>query len=337
MKTIKILTTILIVIIIGTLVWAAFLPSKIEIKQQVTIKAPVAVVFDEVNDLRNWDNWSPYKDSSLQSRFEGPVRGVGAKVLWTDKKEGEATLTISEVNQFTFIKTVLKTPSQEKTAETVFTFEQIGDSTKVSWERNIEGLSYPFGRFVGWMLEKGYNYNFSRGLKSMKEYIETYKSEPEYYGFETELKEFPGGNYLAMDDSCLIDDMSYNINRAFDAIRNYAEELGINPSGVPMIEWHSYNPDDYSSYTCMIPYDTTNIATSFTVYFKSLPSYHVAMIRYEGSYDYSYYAWIALDNYRMFHNLRIAGDPIEEYIVGPRNETDSSKFITNIYFPYKGE
>ena len=273
MKTIKILTTILIVIIIGTLIWAAFLPSRIEIKQQVTIKAPVAVVFDEVNDLRNWDNWSPYKDSSLSSKFEGPIRGVGAKVLWTDKKEGEAVLTISETEQFRFIKTSLKTPEQTKTAEMLFSFEQIGDSTKVSWERNIEDLSYPFGRFVGWMLEKGYNYNFSRGLKSMKEYIEAYKSEPEYYGFETELKEFPKGNYLAMDDSCLIDDMSYSINRGFDAIRNYAEQLGIKPSGVPMIEWHSYNPNDYSRFTCMIPYDTANIAASFTVYLKSFPSY----------------------------------------------------------------
>jgi len=337
MKTIKILTTILIVIIIGTLIWAAFLPSKIEIKQQVMIKAPVAVVFDEINDLRNWDNWSPYKDSSLASKYIGPIRGVGAKVMWTDKKEGEALLTITETKQFEYIKANLTSKERDNTAEILFTFEQIGDSTKVSWERNIEDLSYPFGRFVGWMLEKGYNYNFNRGLKSMKEYIETNKSEPEYYGFETTLKVFSGRNYLAMDDSCLIDDMSSRINRAFDAIRNYAEELDIKPSGVPMIEWHSYNIDDYSNFTCMIPYDTTNIATSFTVYFKSIPTYNVAMVQYEGSYDYSYYAWIALDNYRMFHNLRIAGDPIEEYIVGPRNETDSSKFITNIYFPYKGE
>jgi len=337
MKTIKILTTILIVLIVGTLVWAAFLPSEVNIKQSIKIKAPAAVVYDQVNDLRNWDNWSPYKDSTLLSQFRGPIRGVGATIRWTDKKEGRAVLTITDAKPYEFIKTSLKTPKQEKTADMLFSFNQIGDSTEITWERDIKNLAFPFGRYVGWMLKKGYIYNFKLGLTNMKKYIESYHTRPEYFGFEIELKDFEGGSYLAFDDSCLFDDMSKNINRGFAAIRNYADELDLKTIGYPMIEWHSYNPDDYSFFTCMIPYDTAGISPSFSVYFKKLPAYKVAAVQYVGSYDFSYYAWIALDNYRMFHNLKIDGDPLEEYVIGPRNETDSSKFVTNIYFPYKDE
>jgi effector-binding domain-containing protein len=334
MKTIKILFTILVIIIVGTLAWAFFLPSEIHIKQSTKIKAPVAVVFDQVNDLRNWNNWSPYKDSVLSSQFEGPIRGVGAKVLWTDNKEGRAVLTITESEQFKTIKTELKVPGQEKSAEMLFTFSQSGDSTEIVWERNIGGLSYPFGRFVGWMLERGYNHNLKQALQDLKDYIETYKSEPEYYGFEPQLTEYPGTFVLALDDSCGMDVISRHIEDNFNVIRSYAARVHIKPTGDPMIQWHEYRADQYAVFSCMIPYDTNDIPPKGKLYMREMPPAKVAVVQYIGPYDFSYYAWIALDNFRMFHNLKMAGDPWEEYVIGPRNETDSSKFVTNIYFPY---
>ncbi len=335
MKTIKILTTILILIILGTLVWAAFLPSTIYIKQSTTIKAPIAVVYDEVNNFRNWDHWSPYKDSSLLSEFEGPNQGVGARVIWNDKRHGRAVMEIVEANQYSVIMTRMETPNQDKSADMIFSFEQKGGSTKVSWERTIDDLAFPFGRFVGYMLEKGYNFNFKDGLRNLKEYIETHKSEAEYYGYEIIIEEYSGGNFLAVYDSCLADDMKQHIEDNYNAIREYASQLGIKPIGVNMIQWHTYNPDDYSTFTCMIPYDINSAASSGSVVFYSIPAYSIAKVRHEGSYEASYNAWVALENYQMFHSLKTAGDPWEEYIVDASMVSDSTKLVTNICFPFK--
>ena len=336
MKTIKILVIILVVFIVGLLIWAAFLPSEIHIKQSVSIKAPAAVVFDEVNDLRNWNDWSPYKDSALKSRFEGPIRGVGARVIWTDSREGTAILTITESVQYDLIKAEMEIPGQENNAAIRFTFNQKNDSTtEVVWETDLKGFDYPFGRFAGWMLEKGYNYNFKRGLDSLKQYVETYLAEPEYYGYQIELKEYPGAKVLALDDSCLMSEMSLHISDDFNVIRSYAARKGLKELDYPMIQWHTYKPESYTTFTCMIPYDADSVPNIGKIYWKQFPANKVAVIEYTGSYDFSYYAWIALDNYRKFHSMHIADDPWEEYVKGPRNETDSSKFVTNIYFPYK--
>lgn len=44
------------------------------------ISVPPSVVFPHVNDLHQWDHWSPWEklDPAMKKTFEGPVEGVGA-------------------------------------------------------------------------------------------------------------------------------------------------------------------------------------------------------------------------------------------------------------------
>lgn len=336
MKTIKILSTILAVILTGALIWAAFLPSTIHIKQSRAIKAPIGVVFDQVNNLRNWNNWSPYKDSVLSSKFEGPEKGVGATIIWTDKKQGQATMKIIAAVEHSVLKLETVSPDQEKPVEMIFQFEQIGDSTYISWERNIEDLSYPMNRFVGWMLEKGYNYNFAEGLKGLKYFIESNKSAPEYYGYEVIERADKGGRFLAITDSSTAGNMTQLIAENYHAIASYMEQLGMEAIGPNRIQWHSYNPAGYSSFSCLIPIpnDSNNIAPFEKVKLYTIPAHQLAVISYVGRYELSYNAWMALDNYILHNSLKMAGDPWEKYVIDPSMEPDSTKLITNICFPY---
>ena len=335
MKTIKILTSILIIIILGLLTWAAILPSNLHVSKTVMIKAPLGVVFNEINDLHNWNNWSSWKDTTLSAKFEGPVKGVGAKVIWTDKKEGEGILTIVESTHFNHIKTSMTVPNKTDAAEMQFDFETKGDSVEISWSRDINKLSYPFGRFVGWMLQKGYENNFSKSLSRLKYYIETKKNTPEYFGYSIIEDTFKGGSFLASNASSTMANMKEVMKKHFGTIMQFSSEKGIQITGAPIVQWHSYNPEAESQFTCMVPFNLDSAIATKNVYSLNFPETKTVMVKYIGPYEGSYNAWVALDNYVVYNTLLMNGDPWEEYVTDPSTEPDSSKWITNIYFPVK--
>ena len=335
MKTIKILTLILIVMIIGSLIWAITLPSEIHIKQSININAPIGVVYNEINDLHNWNNWTPWKDTSLASKYEGAVKGVGASVIWTDKKEGPSKLTITESKHFDFIKLEMTMPNKIDTAKLLFEFDTKGDEVTVTWSRDINELSYPFGRFVGWMLEKGYNHNFKQSLKNLKDFVETNKPTAEYYGYNIIESTYKGGSFLASNASSTMPEMKKVMENHFGTIMQFTSHQGLEIQGAPIVQWHSYNPDAESEFTCMVPVQIDSAIAAKNVYSINLPETKTVMIKYVGPYEGSYNAWVALDNYVSYNALIINGDPWEEYITDPSNEPDSTKWITNIYFPVK--
>lgn len=335
MKTIKILTSIMVVMLLGLLSWAFFLPSDIHISQSVRIKAPIGVVYNQVNDLHNWNNWSPWKDTTLSAQFEGSEKGVGAKVHWTDKKEGESVLTIIESKPFSSIKTEMTVPNKDRKAEMDFRFETDGEEVIVKWERNIHDLPYPFGRFVGWMLQKGYNHNFALGLQHLKAYVENNLTKPEYFGYEIIEGTFEETTFLAKNAKSTIQDMSKTMADCFSSIKKVLDEKNIQASGAPVVQWHKYEPEGESLFTCMIPMTIDSTIAAKNIYTTEIPRIKTIMIKYTGPYEASYNAWVALDNYIVYNSLIMDGDPWEEYLTDPSSEPDSSKWVTNIYFPVK--
>ena len=61
--------------------------------------APPPAVFAQVNDLRQWEAWSPWAklDPAVKNTFEGAATGTGAIFRWAGNNEvGEGRMTITE-------------------------------------------------------------------------------------------------------------------------------------------------------------------------------------------------------------------------------------------------
>ena len=103
MKFLKYLILLLLIVIIGTSIYIATLDGNYDIKRTRTIKAPIEVVFNEINDFRNWQNWGPWYelDSTIIASFPDLTSGVGASYTWTGK-DGSGTM-----------KTLSLTPKKE--------------------------------------------------------------------------------------------------------------------------------------------------------------------------------------------------------------------------------
>lgn len=172
MNTIKILVSILVGILVLFLIWAAIRPSEVSIKETVIISTPIEEVFAQVNNLHNWQNWSPWQDSIYKTQYGEIVEGKGAQMIWDDKKEGKGTLTLIESETNKKIVATLVFQKQSNATSTTFTFVDLPEGTEVSWSMKVDNLSYPLGRIVGYMIEKGATHNFAKGLERLKVYLE---------------------------------------------------------------------------------------------------------------------------------------------------------------------
>jgi hypothetical protein len=87
------------VVIIALIVIVSMQPAEFSVKRTGAIAAPASAVFPHVNELRNWEAWSPWArlDPHAKSTFEGPAAGTGASMAWAGNKNvGEGRMTIVE-------------------------------------------------------------------------------------------------------------------------------------------------------------------------------------------------------------------------------------------------
>ena len=75
-----------------------FLPDKYSVEKSIRINAPIDLVFNQVNDLKNWENWSFFftRDPNWETRMGTWTNGTNAEMKWRSNKIGNGKLTIIE-------------------------------------------------------------------------------------------------------------------------------------------------------------------------------------------------------------------------------------------------
>jgi polyketide cyclase/dehydrase/lipid transport protein len=167
-----------VVVVIGVFaVIVAMRPSDFRVERSAVVAAPAPVVFAQVNDLHNWDAWSPFAklDPAAKQTFEGPREGTGAALAWAGNKQaGEGRMTITESRPYELIRFRLdfvKPFAVTNTAE--FTFTPRGDQTAVTWSMSGRQnfMAKAFCMFMS--MDKMVGGEFEKGLAQMKSVAES--------------------------------------------------------------------------------------------------------------------------------------------------------------------
>jgi hypothetical protein len=172
MRFMKRLLVGLVLLVAAFLAVVWFQPDDYRLTRQTAIAAPAAAIFPHVNDLKQWEDWSPWAklDPAAKVTFSGPQSGVGASFQWDgNDKIGAGTMTITEskpneriATRTDFVKPFAGTSNAD------FIFSESGGQTNVIWSM--------FGRqnFIGkamclfMSMEKMVGPDFERGLAALK-------------------------------------------------------------------------------------------------------------------------------------------------------------------------
>jgi uncharacterized protein YndB with AHSA1/START domain len=95
----KIAVVTLAVVLVALLLYAATRPDSFRVERSTTIKAPPEKIFALINDLHQWEAWSPWEkiDPALKRTYGGAASGKGATYAWVGNKEvGAGSMEIVE-------------------------------------------------------------------------------------------------------------------------------------------------------------------------------------------------------------------------------------------------
>jgi uncharacterized protein YndB with AHSA1/START domain len=140
-----------------------------------TVNAPVDRVFEQVNDVRNWEKWSPWKrmDPGMVMTFSNPSVGQNAFYKWESQNKHlrRGTCTLSRVITNEEIVTSLDFEKQG-TGTSKFEFKHKGDAIEVSWSMDNNVGMLPWNKYFGMMMRGELKKQFDSGLEAIKVYAE---------------------------------------------------------------------------------------------------------------------------------------------------------------------
>jgi uncharacterized protein YndB with AHSA1/START domain len=161
---------ILIIVIAGR-------PDEFTILRSAKISAPPDKVFPHINDLHQWQAWSPWMkmDPACKNSYDGPPAGVGAAMSWDgNKKVGAGRMTIIESAPNNLIRIKLEFLKPFKATNTAkFSFKPDNNQTAVTW--SMTGKNNFFFKVFGLFMDcdKMVGKDFEKGLAAMKSVVET--------------------------------------------------------------------------------------------------------------------------------------------------------------------
>jgi uncharacterized protein YndB with AHSA1/START domain len=171
----RILLGLVLVIALFAVV-VALQPSQFRVARTSTISAPASRVFEQVNDFRSWERWSPWAklDPAAKVDFEGPAAGQGAVFKWAgNDKIGEGSMTLIESRpaelvriKVDFIKPFAGTSTSE------FAFKPEGNQTSVTWATSGQHNFISKAMCMFMNMDKMVGGDMEKGLAQMKSVAE---------------------------------------------------------------------------------------------------------------------------------------------------------------------
>lgn len=162
-------------LILGFLIAIYLQPNDYRISRSIVIAKPAAEIFPHINNLKNWEAWSPWLefDPKATNSYSGPEGGVGAVSSWDGEKIGQGSMTVINIEQDQLVKFKLDFVKPMKdTSNAEFVLKQVEDGTKVTWA--MYGKHDSFLRKLSWpvMCSRMVGMQFDKGLKKLKSIVE---------------------------------------------------------------------------------------------------------------------------------------------------------------------
>jgi len=139
--------------------------------------------------------------------------------------------------------------------------------------------------------------------------------------------------YVGVLDTISWDEMEAFFAGTFDPLFKKVSASGLQIVGMPSAVYFEWNEDERST---IVMAGVPVLAGSI----DGLQSVEVAgkalVVDHYGPYEGTGEAHLAIDEYMHWHGTEMGEVAIEEYVTNPEEETDSSKWLTKVYYPIGG-
>lgn len=342
MKFFKYLFFLLLIVFIGVALYFSTQDGNFSVTETREINAPIEVVFEQVNDFKNWKKWGSWmNDESLKINYPVKTSGEGASYSWISEKEGEGAMeTLNVINNETISQKIVFNGSLEDEGNQVaWTFEpkNNGNSTLVSW--NMNGSLSLFEKialaFEDETLEEKVRVMYAESLENLEAVLQKEMNE---YTIQVEgLTNYSGGFYLYNTSASKQSEISIKTAPMMEQIANFMTENNIPAQGNPFvvyIDWDEVNKTAIFSVGIHTS-DMVILPDGSPVISGHMEGSTAIKTTLTGNHRYLAEAWEATEAYIQKSGF-VKSDklsPFEVYVIKAPDEKNPSKWVTDLYIP----
>lgn len=332
MKLLKILLYIGLGLLLLVVALGFFAKSDYHIERSIEIRAPKALVFDQVRYFKNFKIWSPWDklDPNMKYTITGNDGEPGATYQWSGNDDvGAGMQTIRQVTPDRIDLDLVFTEPFKSKSPVSYQLEEKGENVKVTWGFDVH---FPFPINVWAMftnINNAMGKDYERGLVNLKKVCDNIL-HPKYRGYEVIAADLPVKYYVGVrkviDTADLADFYMNTFPKAGMAVEKSGQHMDGHPSGI-FWTWNDHGQTDMAA---AIP------TTKEMKYGDSLSVFKLGgparVIEYYGAYQGAGEAHAAMDDYLRSKSLTSQPPAIEEYVTDPMVEKDTTKWLTKIIY-----
>lgn len=202
-----------------------------------TIQAPTSMIFENVNDFKNWQQWGPWmeEDPGLNIIYADTTVGKGASYSWTSEMMGDGSMETIAVTENESIdqKMVFISPMGESPSEVYWRFKPTDNGTEVSWGMKGEQsfMEKVFMAFQSEDFETNVREMYQKGLNNLEKIIQ---DEMNQYSVAVEgLKQHGGGFYMYTTTASNLKDIGEKMAPMMGKVAGFMEQNNIAMAGMP--------------------------------------------------------------------------------------------------------
>ncbi len=137
MSILRKILLVLVVLTTAILLYATTKPDSFRIERSLVVQAPAEKIFPLINDLHQWQAWSPWEglDPDLKRHYSGNASGHGAVYAWDGNSKvgaGSMTITASQPPAHIVIDLRFLRPFEARN-EAEFILAPEAGGTRVTW------------------------------------------------------------------------------------------------------------------------------------------------------------------------------------------------------------
>lgn len=339
MKVFKYISFLFLIALIGTSIYIAVQPNTFEVSRTRTIKAPVAVIYNNVIDFKNWKEWSSWVEANPDMKITYPnlTKGVGGSYTWEDK-DGVGTMkTLAAIDNMAIQQEMQIAEFPASDISWDFKANDNG-TTDVTWK--ITGKNLPFGFkaytvFTGG-IEKQIGPHYERSLEKLEGIV--IATMQKYSITVNGTTNHSGGYYLYNTTSSKIDEIANKIQEMLPKVEAYARKNHIAMAGTPFINYHKWDIENNATiFSCCVPTTERVITEEGDILTGQLLPFKAVKTTLKGNYSNLKEAWDKAMKYIPENGFDFVedGPMLETYLTNPLNTPNPADWVTEIYIAIK--
>lgn len=338
MKILKRIGLVVVLLLAVYIVLALIAPSKMHVERKTVIMTSAATVFDEINTIKQWQQWSYWDniDPKMQSTYEGPESGVGAVHKWTSENDsvGNGTLTIMKSEPTSLVECKLEFEGMGAAVSGWNIKDTVGGVCVTAYmDGETPFLMRPMMLFMD--MDAILGSDFEKTLAGLKKHCESLPSPEMTAEYTMEISPLPAMKLMTIADSCNAAELGQKFGGLYGEIGAEMKKQGLNQNGpvLAIYDRADRRPDGtmYFVFRAGVPVDAAGKSAG-KVQYQETASSNAVKCNYYGGYSNLSACHDAIDKYITANGKKINGPAWELYVSDPGMEPDSTKWLTEIYY-----